>query len=368
MRANYTAFCVLLCVSPLTHPLRAQQALARLCRNANTPQVGQWASFTARGGKFDGWRIRVTAVGTETQSDTTFYRVELAFRRERADTDALVMQLLVPNLADGLAGTRSFIVKFVGMSPVRVSDQLLSRWIQRVEQDNPSPTFGDCERAQVLGSDSLTVEAGSFRVLHVQETNCEQWLADGIPFGIVQERQGEAELVLQSYGNDGRSSLTEAPVDMPPALSRLAARFSSAPIIQDSATKIGVARALCDSLKGSELIRPDSNFAVQLLLSSFGPLPGVEERPQLDRSRSAPLRYPKELAKRGIEGRVVTRFIVGTNGNVEPGTIKIIATPSSQLGLAAETYVAKLSFRPARLCGQPVRVLVQLPVDYTLRH
>ena len=89
----------------------------------------------------------------------------------------------------------------------------------------------------------------------------------------------------------------------------------------------------------------------------------VEEKPLL--LAAPPLAYPEILRREGIEGHVVIQAIVDTTGRVEPGSIKIVRSSNSAFDSPTRQWVLKALFRPARLHGEAVRVLISQPVDYS---
>jgi protein TonB len=90
----------------------------------------------------------------------------------------------------------------------------------------------------------------------------------------------------------------------------------------------------------------------------------VEERPDL---LSGPQpQYPDLLRQAGIQGRVVVQAIIDTTGRAEPSSVKVIQSPNPGFDLAAKTAVLKALFRPARVHGRAVRVLVNIPYDFKL--
>ncbi len=50
----------------------------------------------------------------------------------------------------------------------------------------------------------------------------------------------------------------------------------------------------------------------------------------------------------------------------EPNSIKIVRSPNPEFNQSARDWIAKVLFRPARVRGQPVRVLVEVPIDYRI--
>jgi len=90
----------------------------------------------------------------------------------------------------------------------------------------------------------------------------------------------------------------------------------------------------------------------------------VDERPAV---LWAPRRtYPDALRQAGIEGRVLVQAIIDTMGRAEPGTVKVVQSPNPGFDRNATEYVRKVVFRPARIHGRTVRVLVQVPVEFRL--
>jgi len=88
----------------------------------------------------------------------------------------------------------------------------------------------------------------------------------------------------------------------------------------------------------------------------------VEEKPSI---LSGPqLVYPDLLRQAGIQGRVIVQVIVDTTGRAEPNSIKVLQTPNPGFDQPAKNYVLKALYRPARVHGRAVRVLVNQPIDF----
>lgn len=76
--------------------------------------------------------------------------------------------------------------------------------------------------------------------------------------------------------------------------------------------------------------------------------------------------YPENARRLGIEGQVVLRFVVDQSGRVERD-IEVV-TSLRMLDQAAIDAVRQWCFSPARdRDGNPVRVLVSVPLQFTLR-
>src|SRR5512145_1009561 len=91
----------------------------------------------------------------------------------------------------------------------------------------------------------------------------------------------------------------------------------------------------------------------------------VEERPEL--LTRPPLQYPDLLRQAGVQGRVLVQAIIDTSGRAEPASVKVIQSPNPGFDSPAKQMVLKALFRPARVHGRAVRVLVNLPIDFTIK-
>jgi bla regulator protein BlaR1 len=79
-----------------------------------------------------------------------------------------------------------------------------------------------------------------------------------------------------------------------------------------------------------------------------------------------PPEYPRLLLQAGIEGTVLTAFVVGTDGRAEPGTIQILESSNAPFEAPVRDAIQKAVFRPGRLHGEPVRVQIQLPIRFVI--
>lgn len=79
---------------------------------------------------------------------------------------------------------------------------------------------------------------------------------------------------------------------------------------------------------------------------------------------AGPNRYPEVLKAAGISGRVVVQFVIDTAGHPEPSTINIISTPHPGFVPAAKEMVSKSVFRPGKVHGQVVAVMVQQNINF----
>jgi len=101
-------------------------------------------------------------------------------------------------------------------------------------------------------------------------------------------------------------------------------------------------------------------------LSAAGPLTldVVDERPEV--LTGPPLSYPEPLRRAGIGGRVLVRAVIDSLGRAEPASVVVLESPNRGFDRAALDYVRRALFRPARVLGRPVRVLVEVPIEFQI--
>jgi TonB family protein len=78
------------------------------------------------------------------------------------------------------------------------------------------------------------------------------------------------------------------------------------------------------------------------------------------------LQYPELLRQAGVEGSAMLEFIVDREGAVEAATIRLVECTHAGFAAAAIAVAQGARFRPARVGGRAVRVLVRMPVNFTL--
>ncbi len=89
----------------------------------------------------------------------------------------------------------------------------------------------------------------------------------------------------------------------------------------------------------------------------------VDERPEI--VLAPPLRYPDDPRLAETEGVVVVRVVIDSAGNPEPATARVVDATDSALAGPARALVLKTLFRPARVRGHVVQVVVDIPVEFS---
>lgn len=76
--------------------------------------------------------------------------------------------------------------------------------------------------------------------------------------------------------------------------------------------------------------------------------------------------YPPVLKGAGVEGKVVLRFVVGTDGRPEAGTIQVLSSTNKAFEPPAVEAIKRARFKPAKIRGAPVRQLVEQAISFKL--
>ncbi|TFG52606.1 MAG: energy transducer TonB [Gemmatimonadales bacterium] len=75
-------------------------------------------------------------------------------------------------------------------------------------------------------------------------------------------------------------------------------------------------------------------------------------------------RYPPVLQSAGISGRVIYAFVVDTTGHAEGNSFKLKSSTNKAFEAPAREAILKTVFKPGRVQGRPVRVLVVQAVAF----
>jgi protein TonB len=76
--------------------------------------------------------------------------------------------------------------------------------------------------------------------------------------------------------------------------------------------------------------------------------------------------YPQREREAGRAGATIIQVIIDARGLPEPGSETVLAATDSAFADAAARVVAGSCFSPAKRDGQPVRVRVAIPINFTV--
>ena len=199
--------------------LRAQN-IAEICRHVMTAPTGSWSRFRFEGGRENGATMRMAVVGTESHGDTTYEWLEmemhglmtgLGLGTAGDDSMTMISKMLVRGFGPGMVAPRAAIMKFGSLPAMEMPMNG-----PRMGNQNPgSEALRNCENSKVIGWESVTVPAGTFRALHVQDSQGrdDSWIVPDLPFALVRTGnvRDSSQLVLVAHGSGARSAITETP-------------------------------------------------------------------------------------------------------------------------------------------------------------
>jgi len=203
-------------------PAARAQDLAAVCRRIMHPPVGAWAEYGVQGGRGEGTTLRMSVVARETLNDTSFLWLEFAARGmpmglggAAADTLVVINKVLVPGFGPGMGEPRQHVLKFGSLPAMTMETG------RRGPGGSGAPNMQDCGDGKVVGWESVTVPAGTFRALHVQDSEGkgDSWVTPDLPFGIVKAQAADSGyMVLTKHGMGATSQITETPRPYDPKL------------------------------------------------------------------------------------------------------------------------------------------------------
>jgi protein TonB len=112
-----------------------------------------------------------------------------------------------------------------------------------------------------------------------------------------------------------------------------------------------------DSLKTEEEV-----FSVVAIMPQF---PGGQD--SLTRYISEQLNYPAACVENSIQGTIVVSFIVEKDGQTSDHNIIRTVSYGGELNREALRICKTLHFEPGSQYGQPVRVRMNLPIEFSLK-
>jgi TonB family protein len=77
-------------------------------------------------------------------------------------------------------------------------------------------------------------------------------------------------------------------------------------------------------------------------------------------------RYPDELKREGVEGKVFVRFVVDTMGHAVTETFRVLRQTHAEFATAVRRALPQLRFVPAERQGRKVAQLVEQPFEFAL--
>lgn len=132
--------------------------------------------------------------------------------------------------------------------------------------------------------------------------------------------------------------------------------LNDAPLIKDIPTSLGdIGRDLTSSIEAPRLSGGDSIFTQLDVDSTVTRAPGS----------AAPI-YPLAMLKQGIQGSVVTQYVVDTTGFADTSSLKIVRASDELFADAVRAALPYMRFFPAKVGPRKVRQLVEQEFSFRI--
>jgi len=134
------------------------------------------------------------------------------------------------------------------------------------------------------------------------------------------------------------------------------AGMNDGPVIDEPSATLGdIGRDLTSSIEAPKLAGGDSIFTQLEVDSTVSRFPGS----------AAPV-YPADMLKQGVQGSVVTQYVVDTTGFADSTSLKIMKSTHEQFADAVRAALPYMRFFPAKVGAKKVRQLVEQEFSFKI--
>ena len=197
----------LLVLAALATPAAAQN---ECLKDYRMPAVGRWVEYQATF-KQKPSVMRYAVVGEESRDGAPMKWLEM---RMVGAQDTMVYQMLTPGNPAEMDQVQEVVFKAGGKPAMKMSGPMMS--MIRGQMGKNSALADLCEGVTLVGEESVTVPAGTFKAAHFHNAkqDADTWMVKDQPFYLVKSVGKNHEIVLVRSGDGATSSITEEPQDM----------------------------------------------------------------------------------------------------------------------------------------------------------
>jgi hypothetical protein len=209
---------ILFATFAMAFPLRAQMGMGMGGRIPTLsgvwrPVVGTGASYEIA--KSDGTKtqMEITIVGKGDVDGKPAYWMEMSFVDPRTSTPMYIKSLTTVN-ENNVVSSR-MIMQMPGQDPMEMDSNMAAQ-ARRMQQSTPSDI---ADKAEALGTESVTVPAGTFTCQHyrMKDGSGEAWVSDKVgPWGLVKGVNKGETMVLTKAITDAKDHITGTPKKFDP--------------------------------------------------------------------------------------------------------------------------------------------------------
>jgi hypothetical protein len=175
------------------------------------PVVGSGAAYEVDT-KGDKTEMEIVIVGKESVTGKDAYWYEMSFNSARSGGQMVTKTLMVIDGAD--TQVTRMIMQMPGRPPMEMSTQMMHQDRSRQPADIRSD-------AEDLGSESVTVPAGTFTCEHYRskKDSADTWISEKVsPYGMVKHQSTDTTMVLTKVITNAKDKITGTPVPFSPQM------------------------------------------------------------------------------------------------------------------------------------------------------
>jgi len=166
------------------------------------PVVGQGAAYSMQSAKGDKTDMQIAIVGKEQVEGKDAYWYEMAFNR--GSGQMIVKTLMVLN------GTDTHVSRMIMQMPGRPPMEMPAQMMHQDKTTQPADVRSDAED---LGSETITVPAGTFTCKHYRtRKGGDVWVSEKIsPYGLVKSKTSDSSMELTKVVTGAKDQITGTP-------------------------------------------------------------------------------------------------------------------------------------------------------------
>lgn len=177
------------------------------------PVVGSGANYEIT--KKDGEKssVELSIVGKEDADGKTGFWQEIAMTDQRTSQPVYMKSLV--SVTDAGITTMRMVMQLAGRDPMEMD--LSSSPMGRAM--NQTVAVNIAEKAEIVGTDSITVPAGTFSCTHyrMKDGTGDAWVSDKVsPWGLVKSQGKDSSIILSKVITDAKDHITGTPKKFDP--------------------------------------------------------------------------------------------------------------------------------------------------------
>ena len=179
------------------------------------PVVGSGAAYDrTMTGSGDKMQLEVTVVGKDDLGGKTGYWTEFAITDARMPGGQMLMKQLMTVGDDGVSAAK-LVMQMPGQGPMEMGMNM-NPGGRGMRQSTPADIR---DKAEVVGTESVTVPAGTFSCQHIRQKDgsSDVWISDKVsPWSLVKYQDSKSTMVLTKVITDAKDRITGTPTPFDP--------------------------------------------------------------------------------------------------------------------------------------------------------